>query len=71
MDIYVFFLGKNGLHSICIRILHLPIAEAAKVLIGPALIAFTLIPLAPKSLARYLTLASRADLQHPLHYNLE
>jgi len=29
-----------------------PIAEAANVLIGPALIAFTLIPLAPKSLAK-------------------
>ena len=35
-------------------------------LIGPALIAFTLIPLVPKSLARYLTLASRADLQTPI-----
>ena len=35
-----------------------PIAEAANVLIGPALIAFTLIPKTPKSLAKYLTLAS-------------
>ena len=43
-----------------------PIAEAANVLIGPALIAFTLMPLAPKSLAKYLTLASKADLQTPI-----
>ena len=43
-----------------------PIADAAKVLIGPALIAFTLIPFDPRSLARYLTLASRADLQTPI-----
>ena len=42
------------------------LAEAAKVLIGPALIALTLMPLAPRSLARYLTLASRADLQTPI-----
>ena len=38
-----------------------PIAEAARVLIGPALIALTLIPFAPKSLAKYLTLDSSAD----------
>ena len=41
-------------------------AEAARVLIGPALIALTLIPFAPRSLAKYLTLASRADLQTPM-----
>ena len=36
-----------------------PIAEAAKVLIGPALIAFTLIFFLPRSLAKYFTLASK------------
>ena len=43
-----------------------PIADAARVLMGPALIALTLIFLAPKSLAKYLTLASSADLQTPI-----
>ena len=43
-----------------------PIAEAASVLIGPALIAFTLIFLLPRSRARYFTLASKADLQTPI-----
>ena len=38
-----------------------PIAEAARVLIGPALIAFTLIPFAPKSLARYFTLSCNVE----------
>ena len=37
-----------------------PIAAPASVFIGPALIAFTLIPFSPKSLARYLTDDSRA-----------
>ena len=41
-------------------------AEAAKVLIGPALIAFTLIFLLPRSLAKYFTLASKADFQTPI-----
>ena len=40
--------------------------EAAKVLIGPALIALTLIFFSPKSLARYFTLVSNADLQTPI-----
>ena len=40
--------------------------EAARVLIGPALIAFTLIFFLPRSLAKYLTLASKADLQTPI-----
>ena len=31
-----------------------------------AQLAFTLMPLAPKSLAKYLTLASKADLQIPI-----
>ena len=35
-----------------------PIAEAAKVFIGPALIALTLIPFFPRSLAKYLVLVS-------------
>ena len=42
------------------------LAEAANVLIGPALMALTLIPLAPKSLAKYFTLASKADLHTPI-----
>ena len=41
-------------------------AEAASVLMGPALIALTLIPFAPRSLARYLVLVSNADLQTPI-----
>ena len=48
------------------RIVDTPIAEAAKVLIGPALIALTLIFFSPKSLARYFTLVSSADLQTPI-----
>ena len=43
-----------------------PIADAASVLFGPALIAFTLLPLDPKSLARYLTLDSSAALHTPI-----
>ena len=39
---------------------------AASVLMGPALIALILIPLEPKSLAKYFTLASRADLHTPI-----
>ena len=41
-------------------------ADAAKVLIGPALIALTLIFFWPRSLAKYFTLAYNADLQTPI-----
>ena len=40
--------------------------DAAKVLIGPALIALTRIFLSPRSTARYLTLASRAAFATPI-----
>ena len=43
-----------------------PIADAANVLIGPALMAFTLIHFKPKSLEIYFTLDSRAALQTPI-----
>ena len=41
-------------------------AEAARVLIGPALMAFTLIPLEPRSLAIYFTLDYKAALHTPI-----
>ena len=47
-----------------------PIPAAAKVLIGPADIALTLISNSPKSAAIYLTLDSSAAFATPSHYNL-
>jgi hypothetical protein len=44
-----------------------PIADAAKVLIGPALIAFTLIPFVPKSLEIYFTLRLQSGFANS-HY---
>ena len=43
-----------------------PIPEAAKVLIGPALIALTLTFFSPRSTAKYLTLASKAAFATPI-----
>ena len=43
-----------------------PIPEAAKVLMGPALIALTRIFFSPRSEARYLTLASKAAYAIPM-----
>ena len=40
--------------------------EAARVLIGPADIAFTLIPSFPRSSAKYLTDASKAAFATPM-----
>ena len=40
--------------------------DAARVLIGPAEIAFTLIPFSPKSFAKYLTQASKAAFATPI-----
>ena len=57
----VLFSGE--LYSFHFRIyLKSEIPEAAKVFIGPALIAFTRISFDPRSLAKYLTLASKACL---------
>ena len=60
MDIHVSFKERMVFIPLVYRNFASPIAEAASVLIGPALIAFTLMPFAPRSLARYLTLASKS-----------